>query len=70
MSALSLEERVSRLEKEMEAFKQSLPFARKKSWVEKMAGSFKDDPEFQEILRLGREIRLADRPQVDNGQES
>lgn len=32
------------------------------SWIQKVAGSFKDEPEFDEILRLGREIRQSDRP--------
>jgi len=27
-----------------------------------VAGSFKDDPEFDEVLHLGHEIRAADRP--------
>jgi uncharacterized protein (DUF433 family) len=35
------------------------------SWFEKVAGSFKDVPEFDEILRLGREFRQADRPPDD-----
>ena len=29
-------------------------------WYEKMAGSMRDFPEFEEVARLGREIRLAD----------
>ena len=27
------------------------------SWIERIAGSFKDDPDFDEIVRLGREFR-------------
>ena len=32
-----------------------------RGWIDKITGSFKDDPDFEEILRLGREIRQADR---------
>lgn len=31
------------------------------SWFDRVAGSFKDDPEFDDILRLGRDIRQTDR---------
>jgi hypothetical protein len=27
------------------------------SWIERIAGTFRDDPEFDEIVRLGREFR-------------
>jgi hypothetical protein len=30
-------------------------------WIDRITGSFKDDPDFEEILRLGQEIRKADR---------
>lgn len=33
---------------------------KKPGWISKIDGSFKDDPDFQEILRLGREERQAD----------
>jgi hypothetical protein len=36
--------------------------ATKDDWMSVVAGSFKDDPDFAEIVRLGREIRQADRP--------
>jgi hypothetical protein len=31
-------------------------------WYLKHAGKFRDDPDFQDIIRLGREIRDADQP--------
>ena len=31
----------------------------KVTWIDQISGSFKHDPEFEEILRLGREIRRA-----------
>ena len=30
-----------------------------KSWIERIAGTFRDDPDFDEIVRLGREFRKA-----------
>ncbi len=35
-------------------------------WINSISGSFKDDPDFEEILRLGREIRQADRPNPED----
>ena len=33
----------------------------KENWIDRITGTFKNDPDFEEILRLGREIRQADR---------
>jgi hypothetical protein len=32
------------------------------NWIEAVSGSMKDEPEFDEVLRLGRLMRQADRP--------
>jgi hypothetical protein len=37
----------------------------KGNWIDQITGSFKDDPEFEEILRIGREIRRADQSDVE-----
>ena len=59
--SLTIEERLTILEKEMAELKQGAPSLQSKpNWLEKITGSFKDDPEFGEILRLGNEIRKAD----------
>jgi hypothetical protein len=59
----SVEERLAAVEVEVAELKRRLPPAGgEKNWIQKITGSFKDDPEFDEILRLGREIRQADRP--------
>jgi len=34
-------------------------------WIKQISGSFKDDSAFQEVVRLGREFREADRPRED-----
>jgi len=59
----SLEQRVGALEKEVAGLKRRVGEGEaQKSWIERITGSFADDPDFEEILRLGREIRRADRP--------
>ena len=35
---------------------------RKANWLEEVAGSFENDPEFEEVVRLGKELSMADRP--------
>ena len=35
------------------------------NWLQRITGTFKDDPEFDEVIRLGREFREADRPRED-----
>ena len=59
--AKSIEERVAKVEKEIERLKdQSNGSKDKSNWISDISGSFKDDPEFDEFLRLGREARQAD----------
>lgn len=57
-AAASLEERVSQLEKQVSRILdriESRPY--KPGWIEKITGSFADCPEFDEVIRLGREFR-------------
>ena len=59
----SVEQRLARLEREIEELKKarkSEQSSKAGNWVSKITGTFKDDPEFDEILRLGREERKAD----------
>ncbi len=35
------------------------------NWLERIIGSFKDEPEFEKVLEYGRAIREADRPSDD-----
>lgn len=59
----TLEKRVTDLESELATLKRQLASERRGGdWISRITGSFKDDPEFAEIVRLGREIRRADRP--------
>ena len=57
----NLEERVAKAEQEIERLKSQASVSKNKSnWISDISGSFKDDAEFDEILRLGREERQAD----------
>lgn len=55
-----IEQRLSELEREMAELKKRLPPASpQRNWVEDVAGSMKEFPEFAEVVRLGREFRAA-----------
>ncbi len=59
----TIEERVEKLELELEALKAgALKNAKDDDWLDTMIGSFEDDLEFDEIVRLGKEFRREDRP--------
>ena len=64
----SIEERVAALEIEVAALRARLEETapKKGSWIEKITGTFEGDPEFAEIVRLGAELRRADRPADDD----
>jgi hypothetical protein len=48
------------LELELAVLKHSLARAgAKPRWIDRFSGVFKDDPDFDEIVRLGREYRQA-----------
>ncbi len=61
----SLEERLTALEKQVAELQQQVEQLRKRwpltepkpNWLEQISGSMADFPEFDEVLRLGREIR-------------
>jgi hypothetical protein len=57
-------QRLTDVEKEVAELKEFVQrgVADGEPWYLKHAGKFKDDPDFEEIIRLGREIRQADRP--------
>jgi hypothetical protein len=60
----AIAERLTEVEREIADLKQGLGSRQTDSepWYLKHAGRFKEDAEFQEIVRLGREIRNSDRP--------
>lgn len=40
------------------------------NWLERITGSFKDEPEFEKALEYGRAIREADSPVDDAGEQA
>ena len=58
----SLEIRVAKLERDLAILKAKAP-KDKSNWIAEISGKFKDDPDFDEIVRLGKEMRDADEPE-------
>jgi len=57
----TLEQRVATIEREVAELKDRVIHSEEtRPWYERMIGSMKDYPEFEEVVRLGREIRKAD----------
>lgn len=67
MSVETLERRVAALENEVAQLKQERRngASAQKPWWEERQGAFKDDPLYEEAMRLGREWREAQRPKDD-----
>jgi hypothetical protein len=60
----SVEERLAKVEKELEELKAKAGNqSTKQGWLKKIEGSFQDDPDFLEIVKLGKEARDAEKPQ-------
>jgi hypothetical protein len=67
-SAPTIEERLAAVEKEIIELKQGKAAIEPKlGWLDKITGTFKEDPEFGEILRLGQEIRKTEKMEGANG---
>lgn len=62
MATSTLEERVTILERKMDCLTPEPPRA---AWWKKLVGVYKNDPEFAEAERLGREYRESLRPKED-----
>ena len=55
---ISIEQRLAALEQEVAAIRQRMTSAPTNgNWVDDIAGSMKQFPEFAEVVRLGREFR-------------
>lgn len=54
----TVEEHLAKVERDLEAIKrEKLPENSKLGWLERVRGTFKGDPDFEEIVRLGEELR-------------
>jgi hypothetical protein len=62
--SMTIEQRLENVERELAALKGEIKALKPEpNWISAISGTFKDDPEFDEVLRLGKEIRDADRPE-------
>jgi hypothetical protein len=59
----SVEQRLAQLEREVAILKTQIPG--QPNWIAEISGICKDDPDFDEIVRLGRELRDAEPPDQD-----
>jgi hypothetical protein len=58
----TIEQRLENVEKELAELKDEVKtLIPPQNWMSAVTGTFKNDPEFDEVLRLGRELREADR---------
>ena len=56
-----IEQRLTRVERELEDLRLRYNRLRPSTnWLDDITGTFKDDPDFDEILRLGKVIRDSD----------
>ena len=66
----TIEQRVAALERTVAEFQHQLAGTpASENWLEKVTGSINDEAAFQEALEYGRELRQADRPSSDSGEE-
>ncbi len=71
MTNTEVEERLAVLEKEVAVLKQKIEKEEKAKlpWWEQIAGTFANDPIYDEAMRLGREYRLSQREDYDTDDE-
>lgn len=61
-----LEQRLAAVEQAIRELKQRMSSRSPASnWLERVTGSMKDEPAFEEVLEYGRALRKADRPPED-----
>lgn len=60
----TVESRLAKLEREFAILKNNSPRDRS-NWISKITGSFKGNSDFEEIVRLGKEMRDAEQPEED-----
>ncbi|MCC7337728.1 MAG: hypothetical protein IT422_21780 [Pirellulaceae bacterium] len=58
----TIESRLARIERELAILK-ARTSRDKSNWIAEITGSFKDDSDFDEIVRLGKEMRDAEQPE-------
>jgi hypothetical protein len=71
MTITEIENRLATVETELALLKNKVEQKEetKKPWWEEIAGTFADDPIYDEAMRLGREYRLAQREDYDKDED-
>lgn len=71
MTNQELENRIAVLEAEVALLKNKVEKKSdtKKRWWEEIAGTFADDPAYDEAMRLGREYRLSQKEDYDDEED-
>lgn len=68
MSQATIEQRITLLEAAVRELQESLKTRKPAAdWLDKVIGSMKDEPAFDEVLAYGQAIRQSDRPAEDQG---
>ena len=63
----TIEQRLQNVERELAELRGEIKnLIPRPNWISAICGTLKHDPEFDEILRLGKELREADQPQESN----
>ena len=66
MSESTLEERMTAVEEAVRDLQEAMQTRKPAAdWLDRVIGSMKDEPAFEEVLAHGRAIRQADRPADD-----
>ena len=60
----TIESRLAKVERELELLKNKMP-RDNSNWISTITGKFKGDTDFEEIIRLGKELRDAEQPEED-----
>ncbi len=59
----TIEQRLETVERDLAALKGEVKTLKPDpNWISAICGTFVGDPEFEEVLRLGKELRDADQP--------
>jgi hypothetical protein len=63
MAAATIEQRIEALEREVRLLRAAVKKGRReKPWWDRLAGTFKDDPLFDEMVKAGQRYRKSLRP--------
>ena len=66
MPEATLDERMTAIEKAVRDLQEQMKTRKTSSdWLDRVIGSMKDEPAFDDVLAFGRAIRHADRPASD-----